>query len=271
MATSFAPPVDQLLSRGDPDGFGEEWPNYLKLGFRAEHIPELIRMATDKALNRGDPATPEVWAPLHAWRALGQLRAEAAISPLLALLSELQGSDDYAHQEIPVVLGMIGPVALPAMEAYLADSSHDLYDRVALLEGFVTMAEEHPETRAECVGMLTRQLELSKKNAPALNGFILGALLDLGATEAAPVIERAFAEEAIDETIAGDWAEAQWELGLSDEPPQSVPYDGPVPWGLSPPGFPSDMRPPTDRKAKAKAKAKRKQAAKSRKRNRKRR
>ena len=56
-----------------------EWPDYLTtFGLGAEHVPELIRMTSDSALNRGTGG--DVWASTHAWRALGQLRAVDAVA-----------------------------------------------------------------------------------------------------------------------------------------------------------------------------------------------
>ena len=59
-----------------------QWPDYPALGLRMEHVPDLIRMTLDDELHGADSDSREVWAPLHAWRALGQLRAESAIKPL---------------------------------------------------------------------------------------------------------------------------------------------------------------------------------------------
>ncbi|MDE3088600.1 MAG: hypothetical protein KGJ80_04360, partial [Chloroflexota bacterium] len=79
------------------------------------------------------------------------------------------------------------------------------------------IAQKFPDSRAECVAAITRQLERFTDNDPALNGFLLSDLLDLGAVEAAPVIERAFAAKKVDASIAGDWEDAQIEFGLKKE------------------------------------------------------
>ncbi len=56
--TSYAPPVDQLLTYGEGQNVApEKWPNYLELGPGLEHVPELIRMAGDEELNRRVPAS----------------------------------------------------------------------------------------------------------------------------------------------------------------------------------------------------------------------
>src|SRR5262249_53874830 len=51
----YPPPVDQLLTCGETGTLSpEEWPNYFELGISSEHIPELIRLATDEQLNTID-------------------------------------------------------------------------------------------------------------------------------------------------------------------------------------------------------------------------
>src|SRR5260370_30835067 len=115
---SYHPPVDKLLTYGDARKFVNQWPNYLALGLTTEHTPELVRMATDSALNTADSESVEVWAPIHALRALGQLHAEAAIDPIIPLLDKTD-DDDALAEELPVVFAAIGPAAIPALAAYL--------------------------------------------------------------------------------------------------------------------------------------------------------
>src|SRR5207247_2747483 len=101
---SYAPPVDKLLTYGDAHEHGgnpQDWPEYLELGIGREHIPDLIRMATDEELRWADSESLEVWAPIHAWRTLGALHAEAAIEPLLSLLKEIdENDDDWVQEEL---------------------------------------------------------------------------------------------------------------------------------------------------------------------------
>src|SRR3990172_4320258 len=156
---TYPPPIDKLLTYGDARNV-HDWPDYQQLGFGPEHVPDLIRVATDKDLLWADSDSLEVWAPIHAWRTLGQLRAEAAIQPLTA---------------------------------YLADPSHLLFSRVAASGCLQHIGAQHPEARAECIAAITRQLEQFDENDPTLNGDLIASLLDLKAVESAPVIERAFA------------------------------------------------------------------------------
>jgi hypothetical protein len=258
----YPEPVDRLLTLGDPHEMGVEFPDYLGYGLRAEHIPDLIRMATDPDLNKGDPESPEVWAPLHAWRALGELQAVEAVEPLLTLLDhpDMQ-DDDWAHEELPLVFGKIGPPAIAPLAAFLADPQLGHYPRAAAANGLREIADEHPGARDECVGVLTRILDDPNQTDSELNGFILGNLLDLNAQESAEVIRRAFERDAIDESIAGDWDEVTYELGLAERPHRPIDHS-------------FGMRPALPNRGgtspKQKAKARRKQAKQSRKRNRKR-
>ena len=166
MSVSYSSPVSELLTLGDCRDF-REWPNYLDLGVSSEHIPELIEMATDKELNWADSESLEVWAPVHAWRALGQLRAVAAIEPLLQLFHELEDSD-WVSDELPEVYGMIGREAIPALARYLDDASHGLWPRVTAAFSLERIGAGDPSARDECFTILSRQLERFTKNDPTL-------------------------------------------------------------------------------------------------------
>jgi len=268
--TDYPLPVDQLLTFGDCRKL-PEWPNYLELGLGPEHVPDLIRMAVDEELNHADSDSLEVWAPIHAWRALGQLHAEAAIEPLIGLFRTIDEDDnEWAGEELPPVFGMIGPAAIPALTAYLTDPAHGLYARVAAISSLQRIADVHPETRAECVAILTGRLEEGAGANPILNGFLLASLLDLKAEESLSVIERAFTTDWIDESVAGDWEDVQIEFGLKEE--REHPRQ---PSWLSPPlptqGFDTSNVSAHQHKAKTKAQSKRKQQKKSRRKNRRRR
>lgn len=211
-AVAYPPPVDKLLTGGDLRGTSE-WHDYRALGLGPEHVPDLIRMATDHELNWADGDSPDVWAPVHAWRALGQLRAEEALEPLLGVFAELEDSD-WFNEDMPDVFAAIGPAAIPALAAYLGDQSHETWPRVTTTVCLERMGERHPETRDACIAALTASLEHFAENDPSLNAFLISPLLKLRAVEAAPVIERAFAADRVDLSVTGDWEDAQVELGL---------------------------------------------------------
>src|SRR6266567_6085616 len=205
--TIYTSPVDKLLTLGKPESTSpESWPNYLELGLGPQHIPELIRMATDpvfrgpEAAEESEEDDPDFWAPLHAIRALGQLHAETAIEPLVNLLAELK-DDEWMFEELPFVYGMFGPAAIPALAAYLADSSHEMYSRAYASNGFNEIANRYPESREECIAIISKQLEDFEENDEELNALIISDLLHLKAIETLPLIERAFEADKVDEFI----------------------------------------------------------------------
>lgn len=213
MNTSYPPPVDKLLTYGDCRNF-RDWPDYLALGFTREHVDDLIRMATSEELNWGDSDSLAVWAPVHAWRVLGQLRAAAAIAPLINFFKYVEPDDQWAPLELPQILGMIGPAAIPVLAEFLLNPANKMYPRTYAGDSLCEIGKWYPEFREACVKHLTAAIKQAENNHPSLNGFILANLLDLKAVEAAPEIERAFVAEAIDPTIAGDWEDVQIEFGL---------------------------------------------------------
>jgi hypothetical protein len=285
--SNYPPPISQLLTYGDPRHL-PAWPeqlDYLPLGFGPEHIEDLIHMATDERLRWADSESLEVWAPIHAWRALGQLRAESAVESLLGVLAQTdEFDDDWTMEELPDVFGLIGPAALDPVAAYLADADHGLWARITAAASLAKIGLQHPETRDACVAALVQTLERFAENDEGLNADVIYNLTELHAVEAVDLIQRAFDAGQVDEMVMGGWPEVQVELGLIPAPPPASAF----PWRLAPPETPAEPRltdavlrlPPDGTRAltrqlrkpeneiKAKAKSKRKQAAKTRKRNR---
>lgn len=264
--SSYSPPVDRLLKLGQP--LSSQWPDYGEYGLQEEHVPELIRMAVDRDLHSADESSLEVWAPIHAWRALGQLRATAAAGPLLELLNYLaETDDDWGPQEIPAVLCMMGPTILPQLADFLANHANDTYARMSAGEALEQIAKQYPDARANCVGLMTCELERAEDNDPGLNGFLISSLIELRAVQSAPVIERAFGLECVDLSVTGDWERVRYDLGLGPKP------DGPRRRFASLlPGWPTPRDRAAERRKERKRakKAQRKQAARARTLNRKR-
>lgn len=209
-----------------------------------------------------------MWAPVHAWRALG----------LLQLRDEDGYVSDWTIDELPQVFGMIGPAAVPELKRYVAEHNRE-YEELGTTaaSGLREIAENYPESRAECVAALTDQLAQFSTNAPELNGFIIGDLIRLKAVESAATIKAAFYARRVDLTIAGNWKMVKADLGLDPaaEVPGPEPADEPIPrlfdtFGKRSSNLAPLPGPPARRRSNKAAKAKRKQEKKSRKLNRKR-
>jgi hypothetical protein len=226
---TYTEPVSRLLALGEPGDntydTHRQSRNYLELGLSAEHIPDLIRMATDEHLNNETNwDEPDAFGPLHSWRALGQLRAEAAIEPLLSLLRRVdEEMDDWVAEDLPHVFALIGPAAIPALGAYLKQEHVGEFAPDTAASGLVEIAKTYPETRHRCVEILIDALGqdefpgLDTNQARGLRGSILAILVELQAREALPTIERMFAKDAIIHSRVGDWEDVQIEFGLIED------------------------------------------------------
>ncbi len=126
-------------------------------------------------------------------------------------------------EELPSVFGMIGPVAIPALTAYLADSSHEMYSRAYASNGFIEIAKWYPESREECIAAISKQLEVFEENDYELNAFIIGDLARLKAVETLPLIERAFKADRVDEFVI-DLDYVLEEFGLKEREVVESPF-----------------------------------------------
>ncbi len=93
-----------------------------------------------------------MWAPLHAWRALDQLRAAEAAAPLTSLFHKLH-EDDWSTEELPVVFAMIGRPAIPALAYYLGRRERGTIPRLKAAESLERVGQTDPDACTECVAV----------------------------------------------------------------------------------------------------------------------
>jgi hypothetical protein len=220
-SSNYQTPVSQLLTYGHPKT-PSDWANYSQeFGLKSEHIPELIRLATDLSFNDlYHEESPEVWAPLHAWRALSEFGPEAssAVTPLLGLITELE-DDDYFREDMPQVLTKIGPSSITEIEKLLHGSSQELWSQGLLATDCLeAIAKEYPETRERIFDIAIRQLDNYRHNDRSLNGLLILLLCDLENADALPAIEKAFFEGKVDVFVV-DWEDVQIAFGINDPAP----------------------------------------------------
>jgi hypothetical protein len=220
----YPPPVEQLLKRGNIE-WGSPWVDYRALGIGPEHIPDLLRILKDLSLHRAATEGPEVWAPVHAWRALAQLGAVDAAQPFLDTLAALEAGDgdNFMREEAPEFFRQLGAGPLPVLTAFLADKGNPLYARWGAANSLQKLAEDSPTTRAAVVEALVTTLRQATDNDPALNAGLIASLLDLKAAETIDDIRAAYAKNAVEEMVVGSLAEVEYDLGLRDSPPPRDP------------------------------------------------
>ncbi len=223
-ASEYSEPVSNLITLGDVRE-QREWHDYAALGLTEAHIPDLIRLALDEELAQAEWPSDEVWARLHAWRALGQLRAVEAVEPLTTLFDALdEEMNDWITEDLPEALSLIGPKAIPVLRDFLGDPIHGQWSKIAAASGLVKIAEQYPEARADVIAILSAQLEHFMEQDRGFNASLASYLVyDLHAVESIPLIERVYAADKADLMVMGDWEDVQIKLGLLEERLTSQP------------------------------------------------
>jgi hypothetical protein len=122
---------------------------------------------------------------------------------------------------------MIGAASVEPVAAVLAEPAIEERTRISAAIALKEIGERHPELRDRCVEVLTRQLQGWAKQSEGLNGFLVDALVELRAVEAAPLMQAAFEAGLADPSIRGDWEDVQVDLGMLEERLTPLP---PPPW-----------------------------------------
>ena len=208
-------PVSKFLNYGSCQKM-KEWPDYLEIGLTHEHIPELINMVTDRELLWADQNSEKVWAPAHAWRALGQLRAVEAIKPLIGLFDELS-DDDWATDELPEVLALFEEKAIKPLKEYLLDSSNKELARASAASCLEKIGIINPSLKKDCISILEEYLEKSNIDVPTLNGLVIAHLIELEAVDSIDAIRKVFSNGNVNISVAGDLEDVEIELGLREK------------------------------------------------------
>ncbi len=214
--------LNHLEAVGDPRET-QQWadgePNYVALfGLTEADVPALMAIArqwVDRTDWPDDPDDLTIYAPIHAWRALGQLRAASVVEPLIELMADMDEEDhDWHFEEFPELFGLIGPTALTPLAQVVQDTRRQEMLRVCAADGLKHIAKRHPDVREEVVTLLTDTLNRGGFDDMEMNSFAVSYLLDLGATESADAIERAFAEDRVNAWFMGNWNEVRQEYNL---------------------------------------------------------
>lgn len=212
---AYPPPLDQLLGMGDARDKAVEDARIAALGLTQEHVPDLVRMARDRALNTDMSDGDEGWAPIHAVKALEGLDVREVVPDLIPLFDV---DSDWFGDDLSGILGGAGEIAIDPLHRYVQDRTHWIYGRAHAASALTKIAERTPELRERVLEIFDDEFAHAEENDPTLNGFFLSDLLTLRAVEALPALRRAFEKKQIDESVAGGWAEVLESLGQEPDP-----------------------------------------------------
>jgi len=198
------------------------WPRYEEWGIGREHVPDLVRMATDVGLIVAPPFEAADVAQIHASRALAQFGAVEVVQPLIDFLCWLEEEDDpsdWQTEEFPAVMGMLGPEAIEPLGRLMLDPEA-IQDARALGPPSVgEIARHHPDTRARVVDLLRQVLRACGEKDVYLATFAVNELASLKATEALDEIRGAFSRDLVDYMVL-DWTEMCQTMGIEEARPE---------------------------------------------------
>lgn len=215
--------VDKLLSYGTFEyiiKIDSNWPNYLELGFDKDDIPALLKLAQSWK-HFEEESEPVCSAPYHAWRVLAQLKAEAAILPLL---HEIQRDNDWSSEEASRALALIGEKSIEPLKAFIFDFKIDENRRMIAVEALEFLTKDYPEYSSRCLTIFVDYLQHENQQNSSVAGFVISALVGMDAKEQIKVIRDAFKQEYVDISIVGDLEEVEILLKLRKERSTPKPH-----------------------------------------------
>ncbi|HYH82978.1 MAG TPA: hypothetical protein VEX86_24500 [Longimicrobium sp.] len=222
MTLDYAPPVSKLLEFGYLRRPPASYVRLLRLA--PEHVPELLRLAGDPRL-LGDEVVDGLdssayFGPLHAWRALAELRPPGAAEALVELYHAYPYDEDVLD-ELPECVAAIGPDVAPLLIRAASDGGWTTDSRSVAVRTMEVLARRHPETREELRAPLGSLFDGYVDNDPELNAALVYGLVATGAVEHRPAIEAALALGHISrEHWDWDWLEDEFGVVLPPELPR---------------------------------------------------
>lgn len=228
-----SPLLERLRAAGHPRetrGW-QDGPDYFVAATRvsADDIPALIDILRywidpkwhnnlDASETDRDTKERRAMLPVSAWRTLAELRASAAVGPLIEVVRELGDEiDDWTLGEAPVVFGKIGESAVAPLFEVAANTKVNVWTRTVAARGLRWVAEFHASARDRVVALLTELIENCAENSIQFNSTLVDELVELRAVGAADAIERAYAANQVDHFLDNDWEQVRKKLGVEGQ------------------------------------------------------
>jgi hypothetical protein len=118
-----------------------------------EIVPLLSEIVMDRMA--WTDGLPEWWAPVHATYALGSIGTKETLVPLLAALRWSDAYDnEWVTEDLPSILGSLGPVAYDALVALVEDRSAGWSARSIAMDALGCHALRFPEKEEEVMVLL---------------------------------------------------------------------------------------------------------------------
>lgn len=196
-----------------------ESPMYNNFAVNKEEIDELIDLACDMNLYYSE-LEEECWIPVHAWRILCELDVGKAVEPLISIFGKYEDDAcDYLDIELPEVVARLSKGNhLKILSDLLRNKSKSIDSRILALRTIELSSRYFDFCSSECLDILAHCLDESDSERRDFNGFIIAAMLYLNKPESKiDSIRKAFNNNIVDITIAGDLEDVEIKLGLRDK------------------------------------------------------
>ncbi len=199
---AYEEPVAALLGLGESALGKIDTIDYRQAhGIGPQQREQLERMLSDPVFHQIDSQSAEAFAPIHAWRALSQIGDVRSLPVLFAALLE-PDVGDWDYEELPEVIGRFGAAALSqVMDEHRRHFVEPDDDESALLSLQLIMAlivERTLATRATVIERLRWVVTDRQTNRDTSRADAIEHLAALRAQECLPLIEQAFADQAVD-------------------------------------------------------------------------
>ncbi len=240
---SYVDPVSRLLVIRDAAvGLDpSKWLNYKSdFGIGIEHETDLIRLATDRALRATSRKEHEAWGPVHATRALGQLRSSRSVPALLhALRDNIEGRP--TPREIGYVFAAVGDLALEILSEFLVGLPDAEDVEIEVVLALKEVANFEPSMKQACIetvkailrARITAPIGASIGNNAAVCSFAVAILVQMKAVSCYTEISEAYRLGLADCVFCGDIEDVEIKFGLRTERQSPRREFGPLPTAVA--------------------------------------
>lgn len=170
----------------------EEWPDYVtKLKLTDNHIDKLIDIIYDVRFDDLPEEDVRCFASVHAYRSLGQLKAEKAIIPLLNFIHNNK-EEDFTWEliEFEKVFKLIGNNGVVLLLKVFSDSKYDFAIRECVFNSLTSIIKESKTHLRIVLNIMKEVLEDYENNDIYLNMLIINKLMGYNYTNAIKIVEQ---------------------------------------------------------------------------------
>ncbi len=196
---AYGKPLSSLLKLGH--SAIDEIDYIQRYGIGPQHREPLEQMLRDPIFMQVSSTDPEVFGPMHAWRALGQIGDQRSLPTLFAAALD-PDAGDWDYEELPEIIGRFAAAALPSAlkehRVRLADPEADEASLWALHRILALIAKRDPVSRGAVIDCLRAVVTDPQMHLVTTRASAIASLVELRAVECLPCIEQAYADEMVD-------------------------------------------------------------------------